>query len=246
MINQLSDCRPAARWPLAITASLMLALLVHAQDAAPPLPSYNFEHDRAYAVVQVDARCSVSLRVDTQERSVVLAGLSIPQSDHACAQLRQFLECLLIGEAVYIRPDLPTSIPQSGIPNPPACLFREPDGLFVNLEAVRQGYAKVCEKPTCEHLDLLRHYQQRARKVKKGIWAPPSVPGEARAARAAPAQPVPNAAEITVYVTKTGKKYHREGCQHLRKSARAITLKEALEKGYEPCSRCKPPTLEAP
>jgi hypothetical protein len=45
-----------------------------------------------------------------------------------------------------------------------------------------------------------------------------------------------------VYVTDTGEKYHREGCQYLRKSSRQMTLKAALVT-HTPCSACKPPTL---
>lgn len=47
--------------------------------------------------------------------------------------------------------------------------------------------------------------------------------------------------EITVYITETGKKYHRGNCRYLRKSKIAISLKEACERGYKPCSVCKPP-----
>lgn len=46
----------------------------------------------------------------------------------------------------------------------------------------------------------------------------------------------------TVYVTKTGEKYHRENCQYLRKSAISMELKEAIESRYEACKVCKPPT----
>ena len=41
---------------------------------------------------------------------------------------------------------------------------------------------------------------------------------------------------ITVYITKTGKKYHRSGCRHLRKSKIPILLQEAVDRGYTPCS----------
>lgn len=41
-----------------------------------------------------------------------------------------------------------------------------------------------------------------------------------------------------VYVTKTGKTYHREGCGYLNKSSIPLTLYEAESKGYTPCSRC--------
>ena len=45
----------------------------------------------------------------------------------------------------------------------------------------------------------------------------------------------------TVYITKTGSKYHSAGCRYLKKSSIPIDLKEAVKK-YSPCSVCKPPT----
>ena len=49
--------------------------------------------------------------------------------------------------------------------------------------------------------------------------------------------------DTIVYVTRTGSKYHRDGCGSLSKSKIEITLKEAVEAGYDPCKRCKPPRL---
>lgn len=46
---------------------------------------------------------------------------------------------------------------------------------------------------------------------------------------------------VAVYITKTGKKYHRAGCRYLRKSQYEISLKEAKAEGYGPCSVCNPP-----
>jgi biopolymer transport protein ExbD len=46
---------------------------------------------------------------------------------------------------------------------------------------------------------------------------------------------------VTVYVTKTGKKYHREGCRYLSHSKIPMTLKDAKAAGYTPCSVCRPP-----
>lgn len=45
----------------------------------------------------------------------------------------------------------------------------------------------------------------------------------------------------TVYITKTGEKYHLENCRYLKYSKKAITLEEAINRGYDPCSVCKPP-----
>lgn len=44
----------------------------------------------------------------------------------------------------------------------------------------------------------------------------------------------------TVYVTKTGKKYHQDGCASLSKSKIAINKDDAEKEGYTPCSKCNP------
>ena len=46
---------------------------------------------------------------------------------------------------------------------------------------------------------------------------------------------------VTVYITKTGKKYHRDGCRYLSQSKIKTTLKDAKANGYTPCKVCRPP-----
>lgn len=43
-----------------------------------------------------------------------------------------------------------------------------------------------------------------------------------------------------VYITKTGEKYHLDGCRSLSRSQIEITLDKAIARGFEPCSVCKP------
>jgi tetratricopeptide (TPR) repeat protein len=45
---------------------------------------------------------------------------------------------------------------------------------------------------------------------------------------------------LTVYITKTGEKYHRDGCRYLSKSKIPISLSSA-KNSYSPCSVCNPP-----
>lgn len=47
--------------------------------------------------------------------------------------------------------------------------------------------------------------------------------------------------EVTVYITKTGKKYHKVGCKTLKKSKIKTTLSKAKKSKYTPCKVCKPP-----
>jgi micrococcal nuclease len=50
---------------------------------------------------------------------------------------------------------------------------------------------------------------------------------------------------ITVFVTNSGTKYHREGCSALRRSSIAVKLADAVLSNYGPCSICDPPVLAA-
>jgi len=68
----------------------------------------------------------------------------------------------------------------------------------------------------------------------------PTDPPQPTAAQTPPA-PATDTQTTTVYITRTGTKYHRPGCRYLRKSKIPIPLNEA-KKHYEPCSVCKPPT----
>lgn len=44
----------------------------------------------------------------------------------------------------------------------------------------------------------------------------------------------------TVYVTKTGSKYHTYGCDYLNGQPLKTTLSNAIDKGYSPCKMCNP------
>lgn len=49
-----------------------------------------------------------------------------------------------------------------------------------------------------------------------------------------------SSASSNLYITKSGSKYHREGCSSLSKSQIPISYEDAVAKGYEPCGRCNP------
>lgn len=104
--------------------------------------------------------------------------------------------------------------------------------------------------------------EQHARDNRRGLWADPSpVPpwefrrnpdarGESSAGKSATRKSTDGEAtrskdtdrpanSDTVYVTRTGDKYHRASCAYLRKGRIAMPLSEAKKK-YVPCSVCRP------
>jgi endonuclease YncB( thermonuclease family) len=121
-----------------------------------------------------------------------------------------------------------------------------PDGRGLNRELVRAGLAWWYQKYSKDA--TLGQLESEARAAKRGLWADPqpippwqfrSQGRETITPRVEPQkQETP---EATVFITKTGKKYHQEGCPHLKGSKVPISLKDARAKGYEPCSVCRPP-----
>ena len=68
------------------------------------------------------------------------------------------------------------------------------------------------------------------------------VPAGSYSTRVAAQEKKVDPATVTVYVTKTGEKYHNDGCRYLRQSRIPMSLKEAAKR-FDPCSVCKPPAV---
>lgn len=48
------------------------------------------------------------------------------------------------------------------------------------------------------------------------------------------------AKEQVVYITKTGKKYHKSSCHYLKRSKIKTSKSKAQKQGYTACKVCKP------
>jgi endonuclease YncB( thermonuclease family) len=230
---------------------LTLSAASVAQDAVdeslPKPPAKDFTGRPACPVVSVSAGNELVARLEGRETTIRLIGTYVPDRGPEADAARAFTARLLQGESVYLEcePDRP---PRGQEERVWAYVYRAPDGLLVNLELVRQGYARVSAAAPFEYRPLLEAYEQAARKLQKGIWAPrgglpePEPTTRPAALSSKPSGPQQDAAEdVLVYVTEHGRKYHRKDCQYVRKGARAVTLKEAKARGCSPCSKCKPP-----
>ncbi len=114
------------------------------------------------------------------------------------------------------------------------------DGTFLNAEIVRQGYGQILSiPPNVKHADEFLKLQQEARDAGRGLWAGETAPAEPQpAAEVAPGEQAASGNE-TVYITKTGAKYHRDGCRFLSKSKIPLKLKDAVLR-HTPCAVCNP------
>ena len=105
------------------------------------------------------------------------------------------------------------------------------DGTFLNAEIIKQGYGFAYRHFLFKYYDLFKEYEREAREKAIGLWS--NVEGQEPLVANKEENPI-------VYITRTGKKYHREGCSALKSSKIPITLKEARERRYTPCALCDP------
>ncbi len=241
---------PIGRQQLLLAGALSLLQTVAAQelpaDRLPQVPAEDFAGQTACPVVKVLAGNEVVVQRDGQPVTVRLIGAYVPQTDPAAEQARTFTARLLEGESVYLEsePDWPQPDSTGRIW---AYVYRAPDGLLVNLELVRQGYARVSAGGPFRHQSLMEAYERLARQNHKGLWSRPGAESRPSSDSTGPAAGrssgprEPPTGEIVVYVTQHGRKYHRKDCQYVKSGAKAISLKEAKQQGLEPCSKCKPP-----
>lgn len=111
------------------------------------------------------------------------------------------------------------------------------DGTFVNAEIVRQGYGVAYTRFPFKHLQAFRRHEREAREHDRGLWAPKvpaAPPGLANGSAA------DRTRSETVYITRTGTKYHRQGCRSLSGGALSVALKDAA-KTHSACEICRPP-----
>lgn len=129
-----------------------------------------------------------------------------------------------------------------------------PDGRNLNHALVKNGYAWWYRKYAPGDATL-KQLEFEARQAKIGIWSEPKTaiapwdwrrgkrpaPAPRPIVRRTPVEEMPGyETPVTgqVYITRTGGKYHRDGCQYLRRSQIPISLKDAESQGYGACSRC--------
>lgn len=206
-------------------------------------PVENFTGDTIYKVVRVVDGDTVKIDYNGKATNVRLIGVDTPETVHPNKPVEaygkeasNFTKNLLQGEFVYLRYDVDRTDTYGRLL---AYVYRAPDGLFVNLEIVRQGYGHAYTQFPFKHMELFRYYGNRARTAGKGLYGTPQ-PSVSEVSPSVDSGSTDEVSEEQVYFTHTGKKYHRAGCSSLRGSKIPISLAEAKQR-YGPCGRCNPP-----
>lgn len=208
------------------------ASVYYSDNGLLPYPDVEFADDTTFPVLKVIDAATVNIDYEDKPTVVKLIGVKVPEAMHpdnpsemAQVEAMAFLHNLLRSESVYL--EFEDDAPET-TGDLQAYLRRAPDGLFVNLEVVRQGYAQVDTQAKFKRLALFMHYEERARTAEKGLWTPIG-------------QGILPDDDTLVYVTPSGSKFHREKCVVLKRSKRANPLPLGVAKqSHEPCSFCKP------
>lgn len=114
------------------------------------------------------------------------------------------------------------------------------NGKYLNEEVVKNGHAWWYQQ-YAKNDKYLKEAEEYARIQKLGVWQGSNAiaPWDWRRGKR---EKIKESAQVEgagnlVYVTKTGKKYHREGCRYLKSIAASYTVEEAENRGYTACSK---------
>lgn len=242
------------RWGVLLSGLAMLLVAAgptRTPATLPTMPMRDFSRAPAVDVVDVRAGNVVVVQLAGEQRQLRLIGTFAPAAGTEADAARAYLWDLLRGERVYVEyeADWPLKDREGRYW---AYLYRAPDGLFINVELIRLGLARLSAPQPFEFQAAFETYEDHARRAEKGLWAaratddpPTTQPAQAttRPASAPATQPAPAADDsVIVYATRNGTRYHTADCQHAKgASAAPIALREARARGLTPCSRCKPP-----
>ena len=109
------------------------------------------------------------------------------------------------------------------------------DRVLANTQMLKDGYALLYTvPPNVKYVEEFKSAQKKARTNNKGLWAVGGLiktPAK-KPTKKAKAKPTKSKG-VTVYITRTGSKYHRGGCRYLSKSCIPISL-DAARAGYSP------------
>ena len=237
---------------LTLTAIVFAASLVIAQPSPttpePHLDLPDLSKLTSGRVTRVLDENTLLIEVDGKNTRYDLLGISgalqIKEQRELCADM---LKRLLLEERVVIQHDPRGEFTPAN--RRAGYIFRATDTLFVNLELIRNGYARHTDAGMSAHLDAFVHAQRRAETLKLGIWDPdaniitltdePEPNTEPTQTKTQPAPATITTPTNAIYITPHGKKYHRKDCPHLTDAAKPTT-REDIKDSHQPCKTCRP------
>lgn len=225
-----------------------------------PAPEPAVSTVRAEVVRVVDGDTAVFKLHDGAEEKVRFIGVDTPESTNEVEAYGKeasnyTADVLTPGRIVFLEEDVEQRdrygrlLAYVWLSEPKSLEDSEVRSKLFNAQLALDGYAQsMTIQPNSKYASKFAIYVAEARSADRGLWSPAVIAADEAASEPAP-KPAPapvkkkksESTSPTVYITDTGEKYHSDGCQYLRKSRHSISLKDAKNQGYSPCSRCGPP-----
>ncbi len=132
--------------------------------------------DPRYDVVRIIDGDTVEIKYKGKLTSVQLFGVNAPETtvhpskppEPYGQEAHNYLQELLSDDSIFLRLDEHMWDQYERILG---YVYRASDGVFVNLEMIREGYAKVDIRYPFKYEELFTDYESRAKNDRKGLWS---------------------------------------------------------------------------
>ncbi|MBE0448226.1 MAG: thermonuclease family protein [Actinobacteria bacterium] len=200
-------------------------------------------------VVRVVDGDTIQITLNGKKEKVRLIGVDTPETKHPSKpveaygkQAEEYTRSKLSGRTVFLELDVQERdkygrvLAYVWLTQPSKISDSEIRAKMFNAHLLLDGYAQLATyPPNVKYVDHFTKYQVEARNADRGLWGVPTT----QKSVAPPSDT--GSGEITVYLTRTGEKYHVGTCGYLSKGKIPVSLSDAKAQGYEPCSVCGPP-----
>ena len=222
----------------AINLGLTFLLIISLCGCAPkPANSNNSDKSvKLYKILKVIDGDTIEIDYNQTKERVRFIGIDTPESVHPDKSKNSelgvaasdFAKSRLIGKEVSLEFDVEQRDIYQRL-----LAYVYLDGKMFNKTLLEEGYAKIYTfPPNVKYTDDFLKLERKAREENKGLWS-------FWGAKANKAESSLSSKDV-VYVTKSGKKYHKENCSSLKSEKTEIAKQEALDKGFTACKVCNP------
>lgn len=154
---------------IAFISALIIAacLSVYFLIFQPPKSNTNFQ------VLRIIDGDTVEIEYEGKPTSVHFVGIDAPETEDNPPpepfgeQATTYLKTFLTNDSVFLRFD---ENKRDKYKRLLGYVYRASDGIFVNLEMIREGYAKVDPRYPFKYEELFSEYESRAKTDHKGLW----------------------------------------------------------------------------
>ena len=132
------------------------------------------QNDTNYQVIRIIDGDTVEIQYEGRPTSVQLIGVDAPETvrsgkppERYGEEATRFLQDFLLDDSIYLRFE---ENKRDKYDRLIAYIYRASDGIFVNLEIIREGYGRVDTRYPFKHEELFMNYQSSAKTSRKGLW----------------------------------------------------------------------------